>query len=119
MGRINKRALLGRLQRMGQGSRAELARLLGISQPTAGRIVDELLAAEVLEEIQETGSAADHGKSNGRLGRPSRMLRLDSSRPRFVAIQLGVTETRLASLPLGIGNEDRWDATFPTAPNCE
>ena len=49
MGRINKRTLLGRLQKMGQGSRAELARLLGISQPTAGRIVDELLEAEVLE----------------------------------------------------------------------
>jgi predicted NBD/HSP70 family sugar kinase len=119
MGRINKRTLLGRLQKMGQGSRAELARLLGISQPTAGRIVDELLEAEVLEEIQEGGSATEHGKSNARLGRPSRMLRLDSSRPRFVAIQLGVTETRLASLPLGIGNEDRWDATFPTPPDSE
>jgi predicted NBD/HSP70 family sugar kinase len=119
MGRINKRTLLGRLQKMGQGSRAELARLLGISQPTAGRIVDELLEAGVLEEIHETSSATEHGKSNGRLGRPSRMLRLDSSRPRFVAIQLGVTETRLASLALGIGNEDRWDATFPTPPNSE
>jgi hypothetical protein len=80
---------------------------LGISQPTAGRIVDELLEAGVLEEIHETSSGTEHGKSNGKLGRPSRMLRLDSSRPRFVAIQLGVTETRLASLALGIGNEAR------------
>lgn len=119
MGRINKRTLLGRLQKMGQGSRAELARLLGISQPTAGRIVDELLEAQVLEEIGESSSAAEPGKKNGRLGRPSRVLRLDSSRPRFAAIQLGVTETRLATLPLGIGIEDRWDATFPTAPNPE
>lgn len=119
MGRINKRTLLGRLQKMGQGSRAELARLLGISQPTAGRIVDELLEAEVLEEISESSSAAEQGKKNGRLGRPSRMLRLDSSRPRFVAIQLGVTDTRLATLPLGIGIEDRWDAAFPTAANPE
>jgi predicted NBD/HSP70 family sugar kinase len=119
MGQINKRTLLSRLQKMGQGSRAELARLLGISQPTAGRIVDELLEAQVLEEIPDTALATESNKSNGRLGRPSRMLRLDSSHPRFVGIQVGVTETRLAALPLGIGNEDRWDAQFATPGTAE
>ena len=114
MGQINKRTLLSRLQKMGQGSRAELARLLGISQPTAGRIVDELLEAQVLEEIQDNGTAAEGNRTNCRLGRPSRMLRLDSTHPRFLGMQLGVTETRLAALPLGIGNEDRWDAQFAT-----
>src|SRR5579864_1624638 len=114
MGQINKRTLLGRLQKMGQGSRAELARLLGISQPTAGRIVDELLEAEVLEEIQENAHGTETSKTNGKLGRPSRMLRLDSTHPRFLAIQLGVTETRLASLPLGIGNEEHWEVCFAT-----
>ena len=119
MGRINKRTLLGRLQRMGQGSRAELARLLGISQPTAGRIVDELLEAEVLEELNEPCPPAEIGKHNGRLGRPSRILRLDSKHPRFIGIQLGVTETSLAALPLGIGNDDHWDATFRTPASPE
>jgi predicted NBD/HSP70 family sugar kinase len=119
MGQINKRTLLSRLQKMGQGSRAELARLLGISQPTAGRIVDELLAAQVLEEIQENDPATEANKTNGRLGRPSRMLRLDSTHPRFLGMQLGVTETRLAALPLGIGNEERWDAQFPTPATAD
>jgi predicted NBD/HSP70 family sugar kinase len=118
MGQINKRTLLGRLRKMGQGSRAELARLLGISQPTAGRIVDELLEAGVLEEIQDH-STAPESKNNGKLGRPSRMLRLDSTRARFVAIQLGVTETRLALLPLGTGNEERWDVCFRTPITAE
>jgi predicted NBD/HSP70 family sugar kinase len=119
MGQINKRTLLTRLQKMGQGSRAELARLLGISQPTAGRIVDELLAAQVLEELPENDPATEAGKTSGRLGRPSRMLRLDSTHPRFIGIQLGVTETRLAALPLGVGNEDRWDAQFATPDTAE
>lgn len=119
MGQINKRTLLGRLQKMGQGSRAELARLLGISQPTAGRIVDELLAAEVLEEIQENAAPPAASRNNVKLGRPSRLLRLDSTRPRFVAIQLGVSETRLASLPLGAGHEERWDVSFPTPAAAE
>jgi predicted NBD/HSP70 family sugar kinase len=118
MGQINKRTLLSRLQKMGQGSRAELARLLGISQPTAGRIVDELLAAEVLEELQETPTGPEP-KNNNKLGRPSRMLRLDSTHPRFVGIQLGVTETRLASLPLGVGNDERWDVSFATPGTAE
>ena len=119
MGQINKRTLLGRLQKMGQGSRAELARLLGISQPTAGRIVDELLEAEVLEEIQENAHGTEASKANGKLGRPSRMLRLDSTHPRFLAIQLGVTETRLASLPLGIGNEEHSQVCFATPATAE
>ena len=51
MGRINKRTLLGRLQRMGLASRAELAKSLGMSQPTAGKIADELLELGVLEEV--------------------------------------------------------------------
>lgn len=119
MGQINKRTLLGRLQKMGQGSRAELARLLGISQPTAGRIVDELLEAEVLEEIQDSAPVTEGRKNNGRLGRPSRLLRLDSTHPRFLGMQLGVTETCLSALPLGIGNEDRWDARFGTPASAE
>jgi predicted NBD/HSP70 family sugar kinase len=119
MGQINKRTLLSRLQRMGQGSRAELARLLGISQPTAGRIVDELLAAQVLEELQESAPGAETHKTNGKLGRPSRMLRLDSTHPRFIGIQLGITETRLSSLPLGVGNDERWDVCFATPGTAE
>ena len=44
MGRLNKRALIRELRKVGVASRAGLARSLGMSQPTAGKIVDELLA---------------------------------------------------------------------------
>ena len=119
MGQMNKRALLGRLQKMGQGSRAELARHLGISQPTAGRIVDELLDAQVLEEVSDSRLVAELPRSGSRLGRPSRLLRIDSSHPRFIGMQLGVTETCLAALPLAIGNQDRWHARFATPASAE
>lgn len=118
MGRINKRTLLRQLQRMGSGSRADLARLLGISQPTAGRIVDELLEAGVLEETHEIAATDPKIKPNGLMGRPGRLLRLDSSRARFVGIQLGVTETCLSALTLGPNNEGRWKTRFETPGNA-
>src|SRR3990172_4766328 len=94
MGHINKRFLLSRLQRLGVASRAELAKSLGMSQPTAGKIADELLKLGVLEEI-EAGPSEKRTESRGdyartRLGRPGRMLRLHRSQPRFLGIQLGV-----------------------------
>ena len=49
MGRWNKRSLLGQLQKSGRASRAALSKSLGMSQPTVGKIVDELLIQGVLE----------------------------------------------------------------------
>jgi predicted NBD/HSP70 family sugar kinase len=45
-------------------------------------------------------------------------LCLDDSRPRFVAVQLGVTLTSLAGLPIGKVGEDHWTVQFatPTSP---
>jgi len=43
MGRLNRRALLMCLQQLGAASRADLAKALKLSQPTSGRIVDELI----------------------------------------------------------------------------
>lgn len=114
MGQINKRTLLRRLQRVESASRADLARDLGISQPTAGRIVDELLEAGVLEEFQENGIEGCEARANGRMGRPGRLVRLDSTRARFVVIQLGVTETSVSALTLGGVDEDQWQAHFKT-----
>lgn len=120
MGRLNKRALLGQLQKAGQASRAGLAKALGMSQPTAGRIVEELLVQGVLEEV-DTPPAGSEGLSAGeesgpRLGRPGRLLQLDRTRPRFLGIQLGIAETRLAELPVGADSKDRWQIRFAT-PN--
>jgi len=109
MGRHNKRALLDRLLRLGTASRADLAKSLGLSQPTAGKIADELLELGVFEETDElvpNGSA--HTEKGPRMGRPGRMLRLTQSKSRFLGIKLGLTETYLSPLPLSVTDEDHW-----------
>jgi len=108
MGRLNKRELVSRLQVMGTASRASLAKSLGLSQPTAGKIVEQLLRAGIVEEIEE-----DSGES-AKVGRPPQLLRLDRSQKRFLAIQLGVTKTSFAALPVGVGAEDRWQLELTT-----
>lgn len=118
MGRWNKRSLLGQLQKSGRASRAALSKSLGMSQPTVGKIVDELLIQGVLEEVEspltETAGGIEGKMSGLRPGRPGRLLQLDRVHPRFLGIQLGVTETRLAGLPAGIEGEDRWSVHFST-----
>jgi N-acetylglucosamine repressor len=111
MGRHNKRALLDRLLRLGTASRADLAKSLGLSQPTAGRIADELLELGVFEETDEdSGNGAEHT----RMGRPGRMLRLTQSKSRFLGIQLGIAETWLSPLPLSVTEEDQWQIKLGT-----
>jgi predicted NBD/HSP70 family sugar kinase len=111
MGQHNKRALVRQLQKLGLASRAELAKSLGMSQPTAGKIVDELLAEKILEEVEV---AEVNGST--RLGRPGRQLQLNRSRAGFLGIRLGVAETQLAELPLGAADESFWKHTFPSTP---
>jgi predicted NBD/HSP70 family sugar kinase len=108
MGQLNKRTLLARLQLLGAASRAELAKSLGLSQPTAGKIVDEMLEIGLLEEFD-----GDRRQASA-LGRPGRMLRFDTRSPRLVTIQLGVTETSLSAVPVGASGEDDWQTGFAT-----
>jgi predicted NBD/HSP70 family sugar kinase len=124
MGRLNKRALLGRLQRMGQASRADLAKSLGLSQPTAGKIADELIELGIVEEmdegeITEQAAATRSARQPVKLGRPGRLLRLNRDKARFLAIQLGVSETSLAALPVGAEPEDHWALQVKTPDSAE
>jgi predicted NBD/HSP70 family sugar kinase len=112
MGRLNKRALIRQLQKAGVASRADLARALGMSQPTAGKIVDELLALKVLEEVEAAGDTGCGNGAAAQLGRPGRQLRLNRSQPSFLGIQLGITETWLAELTLGATDKDDWQMSF-------
>ena len=73
MGRLNRRALLQRLQRLGTATRAELAKSLGLSQPTTGKIVGDLLELGILQEIDVAELASERSTST-RLGRPGRAL---------------------------------------------
>lgn len=114
MGQLNRRALLRQLQKLGVASRADLAKSLGMSQPTAGKIVDELLADGVLEEVVLPESA---GPESSLRGRPGRMLRLNRSKSRLLAIQLGLRETTVAGLALGVADEDTWHFSFSIDPD--
>ena len=116
MGRLNKRALIRQLQKAGVASRAELARAMGMSQPTAGKIVDELLAMRVLEELD---APADSSAGAANLGRPGRQLRLNGSQPSFLGIQLGITETKLVELTYGAPDKDQWQASFTVDPGAD
>ena len=114
MGQLNRRALLRRLQKLGVASRAELAKSLGMSQPTAGKIVDELIAAAVLEEVDV---AETNGAETSLRGRPGRKLRLNHSKSRLLAIQLGLQSTTVTPLALGIPDADEWQCQFSLAQN--
>lgn len=120
MGRMNKLALLTRMRRMGVASRADLAKSLGLSQPTCGKIVEDMLRTGVLERVRSVeGDATDAiGNNKRKLGRPGLMLRLNRTQPRFVGIELGVSHTRLAALPLGLDGEDAWKITLPTSDSA-
>jgi predicted NBD/HSP70 family sugar kinase len=121
MGQLNKRELLNQLQMRGAASRASLARLLGLSQPTTGKIVEQLLKAGIMEEVNgEAASVPAPGAeaTPAKAGRPPRWLRLDRRHKRFLAIQLGVTNTSIASLPLGVEPEDQWELQLPPASSA-
>lgn len=122
MGRLNQRALLDRLQVMGTASRASLAKSIGLSQPTAGKIVDQLIEMGVVEEVDLPGQDGANGKEASvarRAGRPGRMLRLNRTPVRFLVIQVGISETSLAPLPLGVSGEDNWMLKVPTGDSVK
>lgn len=119
MGCLNRRALLTRLQHLGVASRADLAKSLGMSQPTAGKIAEELLELGVLEEINGAEPAPASPRRRVKLGRPGRLLRLNRTVPRFVALQLGVYETCISTLCLGVSFSDNWQHRFKTPDSAE
>jgi glucokinase len=47
------------------------------------------------------------------------MLRLNRRQPRFLAMELGVSETRLAVLPVGAEPDDRWGVQVATPNSAE
>ncbi len=113
--RLNERTVLDRLRLLGEASRADLAKAARISQPTAGKIIDELLALGLIEELDEEREGTQPRSEEGpRLGRPGRMLRLDAVQPRFLGIELGVEQTRLACLPLATPGGAPWQYAFKT-----
>jgi predicted NBD/HSP70 family sugar kinase len=116
---INQRKVIRAMMRLRAASRTELAREAGLSQPTVGRIVDELLGCSILSEADENRPApSDEVRRNGQpqaqLGRPSQPLQLDRRKRRFLAIQVGVHHTRFAAMPIAFSDSDDWQLSVPT-----
>jgi len=107
----NQARLVEQLLRRGVATRAELAKAGGMSQPTAGKIIDELSTAGVVEEL--TG-ANEVSRGRPAVGRPGKQLRLSQSPARLVIIELGVERTRLSAVPAALPDDERWDAEFKT-----
>src|SRR5205807_4227300 len=107
--RTNQRTVISLLFRMGTASRADIAKAAGISQPTAGKIISELLELGVLQNAYAptaNGHDGEIGQEKPRLGRPGQLLRLDNKRLRFLAIEIGVATTSLSALPVAVPLED-------------
>ena len=104
---LNRRRVIQAMLRLRVAARGEIAHAAGLSQPTVGRIVDELLSEQIFAKSITTGELL-------KPGRPSEQLTLDRGRKRFLAIELGVEETRIAAVPVGVEDRDSWDAHFPT-----
>lgn len=123
MRRQNERNLLECLARIRVASRAHLAKAAGLSQPTAGKIINRFIKLGILKEIgKESTSEVKHKigkKLTRKLGRPGRLLEFDCETPRFIGIYLDVKETAIAMLPFSPFTENGWDIRFPTtnAPN--
>jgi len=77
---FNERVILAALRRLGEASKADLARHAGLTQNTAGQIVREL-------ERQNLVLAA--GKRTGARGQPATILRLDPAGAFGIGIKLG------------------------------
>lgn len=88
---VNRSAILAQLGAQGPASRADLARLLGVSPALMTQLVKELLAAGLIVELE-------HSPSQG--GRPARMLGLAASAGRAVGVK--VVDDHIAFVEVGI-----------------
>ena len=107
----NQARLVEQLLRRGIATRAELAKAGGMSQPTAGKIIDDLSSAGVVEELSG-GNEVTRGRPS--VGRPGKQLRLSQSPARLVVVELGVERTRLSAVPAALPDDERWDVEFKT-----
>lgn len=76
-------------------SRAELARLTGLSGVTAGRVVDAMVELGLIEDVDPAAVES----APPAMGRPPQLIAL-AARPRFLGIEIGVHQTTFAALPL-------------------
>ncbi len=105
MRRLNSALLLELIREKGSVSRAELARLSGLTKPTVSSQVADLLRRGLLIEDGE-------GAPDRRGGKPSRLLRFDPGSGSLVAAEIGASEVRVRLADLDGTVLDREDAAI-------
>lgn len=130
----NTRRVYRALLVAGRSSRADLARRTGLSAVTTGKVVDQLIQAGLLEEVEPdqappppaavgepqpgSGVRSVSPQAPATMGRPPRVVCL-SRRGRFVAIELGARECTLTSLSLAGVSDQASFATVPSPKKAE
>lgn len=109
----NQATILEQLLGRKAASRAELAKATGMSKPTTGKIIDDLVTAGVVEEVK----LVEGGRAS--VGRPGKQVRLATGRPHFVAMDLGPEWTRFSALPPSPPEQERWQVEFKTPTTAE
>jgi predicted NBD/HSP70 family sugar kinase len=115
--RINERKIVQMMLRLRTASRAKLAELAGMSPATVGRIIDHLIARDVITETPGADRVDSEGSPT--LGRPVQLLELDHHCQRFLLIQLGVRHTHLAVSSVTIPRVEQWQARFTTPTSAD
>ena len=110
LSKINERQVLRTIQSQGALSRAEVARMSGISAPTASKAVESLLKAGLLEE----GDALETGR-----GRPGKKLSLARLTTQVLGVIVDADRCRVVSAGLDGKLHAERQQEFVTPPSYE
>ena len=103
---FNERVILAALRRLGEASKADLARQVNLTQNAAGQIVRGL---EALKLVRETG------KRTGLRGQPATLLRLDPRGAYSIGVKLGrrTMDSLLIDFSGAVIKSRRHERSFP------
>ncbi|MGN6724410.1 MAG: ROK family protein [Tepidisphaeraceae bacterium] len=104
---MNRRQLLLASLKSGSTTRSDLAKLTGISAPTTGKIIEELIDDGILR-------LADVPAAQARPGRPGQYVKVDDVQPRYLGIHVGTRNTHIAALAVAPMLSDVWAKVIPT-----
>jgi predicted NBD/HSP70 family sugar kinase len=103
---FNERVILSALRRLGSASKADLARYANLTNNTAGVIVRELEAQELIRT---------EGKRSGQRGQPATLLSLNASGAHSIGVKVGrrSLDAVLVDFCGRVLDERRHERTFP------